>query len=115
MLNSKHSYEVYIPASIKKAYKLREHLEQRLLKDIYSFHAPIAHLFKEQSGTKFMFLESEILIDVLLELNRKGITALPVHDCVLVKTSAADTSKDIMLRVFNEHTGVVGSVDVEHL
>ncbi len=115
MLNSKHSYEVYIPASIKKAYKLREHLEQRLFEDIYSFHAPIAHLFREQSGTKFMFLESEILIDVLLELNRKGITALPVHDCVLVKTSSADTAKDIMLRVFNEHTGVVGSVDVEHL
>lgn len=115
MLNTKDKNEWYIPASIKRTYKLRQNLEQRLFEDIYKHHAPIAHLFKQPLGTKFMFLESEILIDVLLELNREGVTALPIHDCVLVKTSDADIAKETMLRVFNEHTGVEGSVDIEQL
>jgi hypothetical protein len=115
MLNTNDRNEWYVSSTIKKQYKHIEDIERKLFTDIFSHHSAIAHLFKQPLGTKFMFLESEILIDILLELNRKGITALPVHDCVLVKTSAADITKDIMLRVFNEHTGVVGSVDVEHL
>lgn len=115
MLNCEYSYELYIPASIKKAYKIRRDWEQRLFDDIRNYHAPIAHLFHKPLGTRFMFLESEILVDVLLELNEKGITALPIHDCVLVKGSVAHEAKDIMLRVFREHTGVEGSIDIEHL
>ncbi len=114
MLNSSEEFH-WIPASVRKVYKLRASLKTRLFDDIYKFHAPIAHLFRQPLGTKFMFLESEILIDVLLALNKKGITALPVHDCILVKPSVADIAKDIMLKVFNEHTGVEGSVDVEYL
>lgn len=115
MLNTNDKNEWYVSSLIKKPYKHRENLDSYLFRDIFQFHAPIAHLFKQPLGTKFMFLESEILIDVLLELNRKGITALPVHDCVLVKTSVADIAKETMLRIFNEHTGVEGSVDIEHL
>ncbi len=115
MLNTDNSNDWHVPALVKKTYKYREDTKMRLIKDIYLFHAPIAHLFGKPLGTKFMFLESEILIDVLLELNEKAITALPIHDCVLVKGSVADKAKDIMLRVFNEHTGVEGSIDIEHL
>lgn len=115
MLNTNDKNEWYISSSIRRAYKHREDIDRYLFRDIFQFHSPIAHLFKQQLGTKFMFLESEILIDVLLELNEKGITALPIHDCVLVKQSAAEVTKDIMLRVFNEHTGVEGSVDIEYL
>lgn len=115
MLNTNDKNEWYISSSIRRAYKHREDIDRHLFRDIFQFHSPIAHLFKQQLGTKFMFLESEILIDVLLELNEKGITALPIHDCVLVKQSAAEVTNDIMLRVFNEHTGVEGSVDIEYL
>ncbi len=69
------------------------------LTDIYAFHKPISHLFGSQCGMKFMFLESEILIDVLLELNSKEIVALPIHDCILVKESAQKTAKKVMLKV----------------
>jgi hypothetical protein len=54
---------------------------------IKEFHKPIAHLFGGQHGMRFMFMESEILIDVLLELNSLGIVALPIHDDLLVKLS----------------------------
>ena len=73
--------------------------QRQLMTEIKEFHKSLAHLFGGQYGMKFMFLESEILIDVLLELNSKGIAALPIHDCILVKESAQKTAKEAMLRV----------------
>ena len=115
MLNSASLHEWSVPKKVQKLYPYREHIERHLLADIYSFHKPIAHLFGGQHGMKFMFLESEILIDVLLELNRKGIVALPVHDCILVKESAQKTAEKVMLRVFKQHTNVNATVAIEAL
>jgi hypothetical protein len=89
--------------------------QRNLILEIKEFHKPIAHLFGGQYGMKFMFLESEILIDVLLELNNKGIVALPIHDCILVKESAQKTAKEVMLRVFKQHTNLDATVAVEAL
>ena len=89
--------------------------QRNLMLEIKEFHEPIAPLFGGQYGMKFMFLESEILIDVLLELNSKGIVALPIHDCILVKKSAQKTAKEVMLRVFKQHTNLDATVAVEPL
>jgi hypothetical protein len=89
--------------------------QRNLILEIKEFHKPIAHLFGGQYGMKFMFLESEILIDVLLELNNKGIVALPIHDCILVKESAQKTAKEVMLRVFKQHTNLDATVAIEAL
>lgn len=113
MLNSTSSYEWSVPKKVQKLYPYREHIERYLLADISCFHKPIAHLFGGQYGMKFMFLESEILIDVLLELNNRGIVALPIHDCILVKESAQQTAKEVMHRVFKQHTNLDATVAVE--
>jgi hypothetical protein len=55
------------------------------------------------------------LIDVLLELNSKGIVALPIHDCILVKESAQKTAKEVMLRVFKQHTNLDATNAIEAL
>ena len=89
--------------------------QKRLILEINKFHKPIAHLFGGQHGMKFMFLESEILIDVLLELNSKGIVALPIHDGLLVKPSQQETVKKVMLKVFKQHTNVNATVSIEAL
>uniref|UniRef100_UPI00404707B5 hypothetical protein n=1 Tax=Polynucleobacter sp. TaxID=2029855 RepID=UPI00404707B5 len=115
MLNSTSSDDWSVPKKVQKLYPYREHIERHLITDIYSFHKPIAHLFGGQHGMKFMFLESEILIDVLLELNSKGIVALPIHDCILVKESAQQTAKEVMLKVFKKHTNLDATVAVEAL
>ena len=115
MLNSTSSHDWSVPKKVKKLYPYRENIEQHLLADIYSFHKPIAHLFGQPNGMRFMFLESEILIDVLLELNNKGIVALPIHDCILVKESAQQTAKEVMLKVFKQHTNLDATVAVEAL
>jgi hypothetical protein len=115
MLNSTSSHDWSVPKKVQKLYPYRENIERHLLADIYSFHKPIAHLFGGQYGMKFMFLESEILIDVLMELNCKGIVALPIHDCILVKESAQKTAKEVMLRIFKQHTSLNATVAVEAL
>jgi hypothetical protein len=60
-----------------------------------------------------MFIESEILVDVLLRLIDVGVTALPVHDAIIVPESKAAMAKETMLSVFRARTGVEGVVEEE--
>lgn len=115
MLNSTVSHDWTVPKKVKKLYPYRENIERHLIEDIHSFHQPIAHLFGGQHGMKFMFMESEILIDVLLELNSQGIVALPIHDGLLVKPSQQEIAKKVMLKVFKQHTNVNTTVAIEAL
>jgi hypothetical protein len=43
----------------------------------------------------------------------KGIVALPIHDAVIVADEHKDKAKDIMIRVFREHTGLTPQVTQE--
>jgi hypothetical protein len=54
---------------------------------IRHIHAPIAHSFGTGIGFKLMLIESQILIDALGVFAHRGITALPLHDSVLVARS----------------------------
>lgn len=65
-------------------------------------HAPIAHLFGKGLGFQLMRIESDMLIEVLTELASAGVTALPLHDAVLVAKSHADVAQKTMGAVF-EH------------
>jgi hypothetical protein len=63
---------------------------------VRSSHRPIAHLFGTGIGYRFMFIESNILIEALLVLYARGITALPLHDSVLVAASEAEGARAVM-------------------
>ncbi|GAB1717055.1 MAG: hypothetical protein NTAFB05_20970 [Nitrobacter sp.] len=47
-------------------------------------------------GLRLQRIESDILVAVLLKLNALGITALPIHDAVLVARSHGKTAQRIM-------------------
>jgi hypothetical protein len=115
MLNSTSSDEWTVPKRLQKLYPYREKIERHLITDIYSFHKPISKLFGKPNGMKFMFLESEILIDVLMELNGLGIVALPIHDGLLVKPSQQEAAKKVMLKVFKKHANKDATVSIEAL
>ena len=51
---------------------------------ILDAHAPIRDYFYRGFGLEAMFHESTILVDVLLRLIDENITALPIHDAVMV-------------------------------
>lgn len=71
-------------------------------------HAPIAHLFGTGIGYRFMFIESGVLIEAVLDCFANGITALPLHDSVLVAESDAEAARAIMEQAFERGTGESG-------
>ncbi|TIU44413.1 MAG: hypothetical protein E5W31_00925, partial [Mesorhizobium sp.] len=75
-------------------------LKHSLIKD--RFHCGIGH--------DAQFIESQIMVELLLIMKAKGIIALPIHDALMVPWSAAATAKDAMLSVFQRMTGVKGIV-----
>jgi hypothetical protein len=80
---------------------------------IQDSHPDIAPFFGTDVGFKTMYQESEILIDILMELNGLGITALPIHDAIVVPQSDIPTAMQVMVDTFTKHTGVAGMVDIE--
>lgn len=61
---------------------------------------PIKHLFGAGLGFQLMRIESDMLIEVISYLAQAGITALPLHDAVLVAESKADIAAGAMQAVF---------------
>lgn len=68
-------------------------------------HTPIADLFETGLGFQLMRIESDMLISVLTHLFSKGITALPLHDAVLVARSHAEAAREAMQHEFTLRTG----------
>ena len=76
-------------------------------------HSGIAHMFYTDIGHYLQFIESQILVEVLLKLIENGITALPIHDAVLVSEIHVYKSKQVMEQVFLDMTNVPSVVKVE--
>ena len=53
---------------------------------------------------------SDILVDVLITLQAKGIVALPIHDAVVVRDDNSDKAKAVMKDIFRGHTGITPDV-----
>jgi hypothetical protein len=77
-------------------------------------HPAIAQKFGASVGMQLMRKESDILVEVLLALKSKNITALPIHDAVLVNGDHAEEARDIMIRVFKELVQLTPEVTIEH-
>lgn len=56
-------------------------------------------------GYRLMNTESSIMVAVLMQLNGMGITALPLHDGLMVAEGDARTAEGIMQEVAEEMTG----------
>jgi hypothetical protein len=67
--------------------------------------APIAKLFERGLAFQLMRYESDLLVSVVTALFKNGITALPLHDSVLVAQSHAATAKAFMEQDFMRRTG----------
>ncbi|QFS97322.1 hypothetical protein FIV06_07815 [Labrenzia sp. THAF191b] len=79
---------------------------------IMAAHPDISDAFFTGIGHRCQFLESQILVEVLLTLKETNIIALPIHDAIIVPASAVATAKEVMLDVFKRRTGQNGVVDI---
>lgn len=80
---------------------------------IRQHHQPLQPHFFTGIGHQVQFIESEIMIDVLLSLRDHKVTALPIHDAVLVPGTAEAIAKEVMLSAFYQKVRVGGSVSME--
>jgi hypothetical protein len=65
------------------------------------------------AGFNLMYLESEIMMRVLEQLQHKAIVGLPVFDAVIVKASKAETTTAVMKQQFKKETGLDIQVRLE--
>ncbi len=72
---------------------------------ILARHPDLEPILETGIGMKLMFMESQILIGVLLGLMERGIVALPMHDGIMVAVSKASQAKTVMEDVAAEETG----------
>ena len=77
------------------------------------YHSGIVHKFFTGIRNFLQYLESQILIKVLLGLKELGIHKLPIHDAVVVSRAWVDMSKELMEQVFLDMTNVESWVQVE--
>ena len=60
-----------------------------------------------------MKTESDFMVNLLLEFKRRNITALPIHDGVVVTASKTSEAKQLMLNFFEQEIGVTAEVTIE--
>lgn len=75
-------------------------------------HAPIASLFETGEGLRIQRTESDIMCQVLLRLMGSGITALPIHDAVIVGEPHRLKAQEVMRYVFQEMSGAEALVSI---
>ncbi len=82
---------------------------RRVYEAMCRYNEPIAKylLAEEPQGARFMFDESEIIISATERCYEAGITALPLHDALIVPVSKADAAKSIFEGAFKDRLGVL--------
>ncbi|SJM34034.1 hypothetical protein [Mesorhizobium delmotii] len=100
------------PKDTRKLFRKTDRIGE-VVDAIEAKHPLIKDHFHKGLGHDAQFIESSILVDVLLSLRAKGIVALPIHDAVMVPSSKVLVTKEVMLTVFNAHAHVQGTVSVE--
>ena len=98
-----------MPKGVGKVFKKRQGVEE-VMTAIEATHPAIKGCFFSGIGHEAQFIESQVLVDVLLNLRELGIHALPVHDSVIVGRSNQDKVREVMLSCFLKGTGVPGVV-----
>ncbi|MDT3382483.1 hypothetical protein RNI52_34475 [Labrys neptuniae] len=76
----------------------------RFKKALLSRHPVLRGSLGNARGLSFMHTESQIMVTVLTVLQGMGITALPLHDAVIVPVSAAQEARAVMMAVAEEIT-----------
>lgn len=67
----------------------------------------LAGSFGKGRGLALMFAESQTMVAILLRLADERITALPIHDGLMVAASKADRAETLIDLITNERHGVV--------
>ncbi|WP_340161317.1 hypothetical protein [uncultured Hoeflea sp.] len=100
------------PRNTKKLFRKEEFIRD-VIQAISNKHPDISNCFFRGIGHEAQFVESTILLRILKDLREVGVTALPIHDAILVPASSIDKAREVMKDAFLSIAGVEASVSVE--
>lgn len=80
---------------------------------ILQAHPAIAHLLGTEIGHKAQFIESQVMVRVLLGLREQSIVALPIHDGLVIPSEAEAEAKAVMQDTFKNEVGIDCPVTIE--
>jgi len=98
-----------MPKGVRKLIPSRYSIKD-ILEAVVRKHPAIYPQMTSGIGMQLFRKESDILVDVLITLQAKGIVALPVHDAVVVRDDNSDKAKAVMKDIFRAHTGITPDV-----
>jgi hypothetical protein len=93
--------------NVLKKYNLKA---KDVVEAIEAVHPAIAKYIYSASANELMLIESEIMTAVLMKLMALKISALPVHDSVIVPSRHEGTARQIMHDIFTEQTGFSAAI-----
>jgi hypothetical protein len=104
-----------LPPSVREASPdlPKQWTAKRIASAVKEYHAPIAHLFGKDKGIAYMNLDSRLLLRTLVNLMNQGLPALPLHDAILIQTSAKDAAINAMQEASFELLGVALPVSIK--
>lgn len=77
----------------------------KLVFELMERHKPIRRFFGSDCGVYLQRLDGEMMLHILSILAQEGITALPVHDSVIVPQSAQNRATEVMQSVYCRYMG----------
>lgn len=80
---------------------------------ILAHHPALKAYLDRGLGHYLQFLESQVLVNVLIRCAKAGIPALPLHDCIVVPRSQRDQAKGYMRHTVEYMFGVGAVIPIE--
>lgn len=80
---------------------------------IKAAHPALVPYLEKGIGYGAMFTESEVMMALVLDLLHRRITALPIHDAVVIPASKKDEASVLMAALFEKVTGVPAIVGID--
>jgi len=74
-------------------------------------HTHINSLFYTGAGSLFQFIDSEMAIEIMLDLQEQGVLALPVHDSFVVEVQHVEKLHAAMTRAYRKQCGYDPLID----
>ncbi|MEM7430682.1 MAG: hypothetical protein AAF351_01960 [Pseudomonadota bacterium] len=104
-------WKLLIPKTIKK--KLPDLPEIDIVEAVKAHHPALADYWWTDIGHRIQRIESDIIVECLLQCIDRDIVALQVHDALIIPRSAEATVRKIMVETFERIAGVPAGVTTE--
>ncbi|MGE4318636.1 MAG: hypothetical protein AB7E96_06980 [Deferribacterales bacterium] len=86
-------------------YNLSDNFEERITAGILTVHSAISDYFYKKSALYFQRYDSDIALDVISQLAKKGVPVLPIHDSFVTTVDNKELLRSTMIQAYYNALG----------